>query len=82
MIDQRKVTPQDNEQVRVKAKVMTVCDTLWPDREFLKGLQSKLNDEEEKCELLSKESLIFYYDDVIGDRVRELSIWNHNLLIF
>ena len=55
---------------------------LWPSRDFLTHLKDTIVDEEEKCEFIPKESLIIHYDNISGDRLRELSELHHKYLIF
>lgn len=92
--DQRKITPVEIFSkviftTKVKATTTTtdtttssVCDILWPSRDFLTHLKDTIVDEEEKCEFIPKESLIIHYDNISGDRVRELSELHHKYLIF
>lgn len=83
--DQRKITPTeifDKILINTKIKASTVCDKLWPNREFLQHLKDTIHDEEEKCEFITKENLILHCDNITGDRVRELSEWHHKYLVF
>ena len=87
--DQRKITPNEifdkiliNTKIKASTTTTTVCDKLWPNREFLQHLKDTIHDEEEKCEFITKENLILHCDNITGDRVRELSEWHHKYLVF
>lgn len=88
--DQRKITPTEIfDKILLTTKIKastttattTVCDKLWPNREFLQHLKDTIHDEEEKCEFITKENLILHFDNITGDRVRELSEWHHKYLV-
>jgi len=77
-----KATSTNTNTITTNTTTNNVCDMLWPSRDFLTQLKDTIIDEEEKCEFIPKESLIIHYDNISGDRVRELSELHHKYLIF
>lgn len=86
--DQRKFTPleivNDNlsKDFNVNDNVITICSTLWPDQDFIQDIKTNILEKEMNCEFITKESLIMYYDNIKGDRIKDLSTWYHKILIF